>query len=134
MCVLLLTLVSCYGIGVRQVEGFSFVQPSLDANKDAVSSLLLGAIICPKTLYHNGRPHVRSSTLVTWLTEYYRDCEVPNFEHNNDFIKQMAWLKSRDLIPLVDFKLPPTKKKQLNTGSGHKTKQVSHVADVRSKL
>jgi hypothetical protein len=129
---------------VRCVEGFPFIQPSLDANKDAVTSLLLGVIISPKTIYHKGRPHVRTTTIIKWLTEYYIDCleDSSDYKTNKDYVSQMKWLNDRlsangndDIIPLVDFKLPS--KRTLYTTSTATTpanKTMSHVATVRSKL
>ena len=106
--------------GVRAVDNFQYIQPSLDTGKEKARDMLLAAVVGPMTdRDSDGNPYVRVEQLRQFLCDFYAELRVPHYESDVDFVSMMKQLDGRQQVRLVDFDLSRFKAKKPSASASH---------------
>ena len=104
--------------GVRAVANFSYIQPSLEIGKEKARDMLLAAVVGPMTdRDSDGNPYVKAEQLKQFLSDFYAELRVPEYEKDVDFASMMKQLRGREHIHLVDFDLSRFKPRSKTSSS-----------------
>ena len=114
--------------GVRAVDNFQYIQPSLDSSQDKARDMLLAAVVGPMTERDgDGNPFIQVGQLKQFLRDFYAELKVPDYERDIDFMAMMKQLEGRDRVRLIDFDLSRFKTSKKKSSSSSSSSTASSV-------
>lgn len=118
--------------GVRAVDNFQYIQPSLDVGKEKARDMLLAAVVGPMTdRDSDGSPYVQTGQLRQFLSDFYAELRVPQYESDVDFVSMMKQLEGRQQVRLIDFDLSRFKPKKSSSSSSSASSSHTATATVK---
>ena len=122
--------------GVRAVDNFQYIQPSLDTGKDKARDMLLAAVVGPMTdRDSDGNAYVKVEQLKQFLRDFYAELRVPEYEKDVDFVSMMQQLEGRQQVRLIDFDLSrfKTHKRSAASSASHHSSTAAASGTVHPK-